>query len=216
MANEETASPSKPRARKLTWRCKCGKFEFQVTNAPFDALNCHCRYCVTAGKHIAEKYGSNGTSIIGEHGGACAAFYKFSDIDFDAVEEDQVGHVKIGDTGTSVRTFTKCCGTQITMAGGKDFPLGYFRPLNRNCLFEEDGTKYKHTTEPVNAWFGGKAFDNSAVPEPKTKVAGWSFFKVAIPLLFKKVTRLEKNEKYPDHPILMADPATAEVVPKTW
>jgi hypothetical protein len=48
--------------------------------------------------------------------------------------------VKITDEATTIRSFTKCCNTQIVM----NHPPGYtYRGFNRNCIYDPNGDLLK-------------------------------------------------------------------------
>jgi hypothetical protein len=148
------------------WVCKCGEFQIKLQGEPYIVFNCHCHSCTASARYVDVKGG--GTSAIADpstNSGAAKAFYWLSDVD--VVDDVKLSFIKVGEKGRIVRSYTKCCNTMLNTASGKKFPAG-FRPFNRNCIQNADGTQYN----PPNVLNGmaKNAFDPATVPAPK--VAG--------------------------------------------
>ena len=86
-------------------------------------------------------------SQMANHGSANVV-YPITQVDFPDNMADLVDAVKVEakaeDGGVvsenNIRVFCKVCYTPIVPSGGKGFPLGVLRPLNRNAIKEADGS----------------------------------------------------------------------------
>ena len=155
------------------WKCRCGKFQMKLTGEPIFVANCHCRSCVACMRHIDAKGGGRNTSAeaANSNGGVAKAFYYTKDVEFsDDNPAEQIQFLKLGETGKNVRSYTRCCGTQLNTAGGRSFPAG-FRPFNRNCITNADGSRYNPDPAGVLNLFKAKAFEPEKVPKPNGGLA---------------------------------------------
>lgn len=132
------------------------------------SFNCHCRSCVACARHVDAK-GLDNTSALDETGGVAKSLYYLDSVDVSKVELDgKLEFCKVGESGDIIRSYTKCCGTMVNTAGGGNFPTG-FRPFNRNCIKNIDGTDYS-PQEVLNV-MSKHAFKPEDVPEPKAAIA---------------------------------------------
>ena len=203
-----------------TWKCECGKFQAKLKGEPLFVVNCHCRSCVSCMRYIDAKGEGRNTSAEApnDNGGVAKAFYDMKDVEF--VGDDPAGQlafVKLGDDGKNVRSYTRCCGTQLQTAGGRSFPAA-FRPFNRNCITNADGSKYD--PDGVLNIFKAKSFDPEKVPQPNghlaavpflasfvTKILGYKFFGVGNDSDLEP----EKDQVFRVH-----GSQVSETVPITW
>ena len=205
-----------------TWKCGCGKFRVKLTGEPLFVVNCHCRSCVACMRHIDAKGGGRNTSAEAEHsnGGVAKAFFYLKNVEFsDDRPAEQLQFLKLSDTGKNVRSYTRCCGTQLNTAGGRTFPAG-FRPFNRNCITNPDGSKYNPVPASVVNIFKARAFEPEKVPEPNgglaivpvlagfvARILGYKLFGLGIDSMM-----CEEKER-----AFMVDGAeVTEAVPITW
>jgi hypothetical protein len=169
---EEGARAVNPMVER-TWKCQCGKFQAKLKGEPLFVVNCHCRSCVSCMRHIDAKGDGRNTSAeaANGNGGVAKAFYDMKDVEFTSDNPaEQLAFVKLGDEGKNVRSYTRCCGTQLQTAGGRSFPAA-FRPFNRNCITNADGSKYDPDPGRVLNVFKAKAFDPGKVPKPNGGLA---------------------------------------------
>jgi hypothetical protein len=124
-------------------------------------------------RHIDAKGDGRNTSAEAPNGngGVAKAFYNMKDVEFSGENPaGQLEFLKLGDAGKNVRSYTRCCGTQLQTAGGRSFPAA-FRPFNRNCITNADGSKYNPDPDRVPNLFKAKAFDPGKVPKPNGGLA---------------------------------------------
>lgn len=155
-------------SEQKTWRCKCGAVELKLNGEPAVVFNCHCHSCVSCVRYIDEKAGGTNTSALsqeGPAGGAAKAMYYLENVEIPDGLVDKLNFIKVGEKGTAVRSYLKCCGTQLNTGSGRTFPAG-FRPFNRNCIFNADGTRFQ-PKGPVQAVNAKSAFEPDLVPPPK-------------------------------------------------
>jgi len=111
------------------------------------------------------------------------AFFYLKNVEFsDDRPAEQLQFLKLGDTGKNVRSYTRCCGTLLNTAGGRAFPAG-FRPFNRNCITNPDGSKYNPDPASIVNIMKASAFEPEKVPEPNTVLA-------SVPVLAGFVARI--------------------------
>eukprot|EP00756_Hemistasia_phaeocysticola_P055476 Hpha_TRINITY_DN31424_c0_g1::TRINITY_DN31424_c0_g1_i1::g.145295::m.145295 len=159
------------KAPEMEWRCKCGRIAIGLRGKPQLVFNCHCHGCVNP-MHFADSLQPPGTSAACEGGGVAKAMYELDQLDLpDGLNASHFRFVKNGEKGGMVRTITKCCNTLMNTAGGSVFP-GAFRPFNRNCIYNKDGSLANLTPgeKPINV-NAINAFDPAKVPEPKVDEA---------------------------------------------
>ena len=195
-----------------TWSCKCGQVTASLAGKPVLEFNCHCHSCVAGAKFIADKTNHSGIPMIDEtHGGSCPSAYKASQVEFcdGCLSDAETGtsrlkFVRLGEAGEAWRSYTTCCGTQMTQC-----VMGGLIVLNRNGIRNEDGSKYKPKKLPLNIQ-KGVAFEPSKVPEPNHETAPASYVPLfmwpAINPFGKKLTQKE----------LFPDKSETEMVPITW
>ena len=205
-----------------TWKCSCGKFQAKLRGEPILVLNCHCRSCVSCMRHIDDKGDGRNTSAEAPNGngGVAKAFFYLKDVEFnDRDPAEQLEFVKLGEAGRNVRSYTRCCGTQLNTAGGRSFPAP-FRPFNRNCIANPDGSAYSPDPANIMNILKAKAFEPEKVPQPNGGLA-------SVPILGGFVARIlgykffgfgadstmgeEKERVYMVH-----GSEVSEVVPITW
>jgi hypothetical protein len=155
-----------------TWKCKCGDFQLKLHNEPYYDVQCSCHSCVASARYIDEHHGKDKGQSSLVNDGLCSQMscYFMTDIEFvTETPEDKMGYVKVGeDDGGIVRSYTKCCGTQVFWTGAK-FP-GPFRNINRNnCIYNADGSKYE-PANPIGTVMVRFSFDPDAIPEPKYSI----------------------------------------------
>ena len=146
----------------LKWSCGCGGVILAMQGEPYFTLDCHCSACVPVAKYLDAKSNGKGASPIVNETGVAKAFFMLDKVKF-VQGKDKVAGVKLGETGANVRAYTTCCSTQLICDSPVPFP---FRPFNRCCLKNEDGSPYV----PAEPAWGCKGGDNpwwDAVPEPK-------------------------------------------------
>ena len=167
------------------WTCGCGKFRATLKGEPLFVVNCHCRSCVSCMRHIDAKGDGRNTSAeaANGNGGVAKAFFDMSNVELnDDDPAKQLQFLKLGERGINVRSYTRCCGTQLQTAGGRSFPAA-FRPFNRNCITNPDGSRYDPDPATVLNIFKAKAFEPDKVPKPNGGLA-------AVPLLTGFVARI--------------------------
>mmetsp|Transcript_2021 Transcript_2021/g.5983 ORF Transcript_2021/g.5983 Transcript_2021/m.5983 type:complete len:230 (+) Transcript_2021:130-819(+) len=141
------ASTAKDSSRRepatRTWACKCGGVKITLRGEPVMSLNCNCRSCTAVTDHLDSRP-DPGTSALAKAPGSGVAktFFLLSQLVFEDPTHSKIGFLKLGDTGENVRTYTTCCGTMLNTSGGNSFPCS-FRPFNRNCIVNSDGTPYQ-------------------------------------------------------------------------
>jgi hypothetical protein len=129
------------------------------------------------------------------------------------VEEDTelsselFGCVKVGPKGKPQRQYVKCCGRQF----GSAMPPCW--ALNRNAVYEQDGTtKYVPVETPVNI-MKKYAFNPEEVPESSSNMMSCG------DMVKMMSTMMNPFGASVDKAILKkvaADPASADEVPITW
>eukprot|EP00591_Stephanopyxis_turris_P000459 CAMPEP_0195523576 /NCGR_PEP_ID=MMETSP0794_2-20130614/22832_1 /TAXON_ID=515487 /ORGANISM="Stephanopyxis turris, Strain CCMP 815" /LENGTH=163 /DNA_ID=CAMNT_0040653599 /DNA_START=66 /DNA_END=554 /DNA_ORIENTATION=+ len=150
-----------------TWACKCGEIKVKLTGEPILSFRCHCHSCVGAAQFIEEKTNKSGIPIIHENGGGvCACPYAASQLEFLSELSSSDGtsklkFVRVGDKGKALRSYTTCCGTQMT-----NFILPGLIVFNQNGIKNADGSSFE-SAKPVLNIEAYHAFDPSTVPEPK-------------------------------------------------
>mmetsp|Transcript_394 Transcript_394/g.819 ORF Transcript_394/g.819 Transcript_394/m.819 type:complete len:204 (+) Transcript_394:57-668(+) len=149
-----------------TWQCKCGQVQFKLRGEPVIVMNCHCHSCVSVARHCDDKAAGSNISALSEGGGCAKAMFYLENVSLpDDKLAEKLAFCKVGDQGDIIRSYTKCCGTLVNTAGGRSFPTG-FRPFNRNCIRNEDGTPYE-PKEPVINILAKYAFRPEDVPAPR-------------------------------------------------
>eukprot|EP00656_Telonema_subtile_P052887 TRINITY_DN7488_c0_g1_i1.p1 TRINITY_DN7488_c0_g1~~TRINITY_DN7488_c0_g1_i1.p1 ORF type:complete len:226 (+),score=14.71 TRINITY_DN7488_c0_g1_i1:283-960(+) len=204
-----------------TWQCKCEKMKITLTGEPLTFFDCHCHGCVSAMRHVDAKE-SPGTSASSSSGGVCKALFYFEQMQFDpsllenGELEKQLHHVKVGDKGVVVRSYTRCCNTLMFTAGGKGFP-GNFRPLNRNCIRNGDGSAYV-PPGVVHSVQASSAFEPDLVPEPKSGIMPCGIGCSFLGGICKSKCCCAGGGQISDHPALSPDSKASdiEVVEITW
>lgn len=193
-----------------TWECKCGQVKAKLKGEPILNFICHCHSCVGAAQFIEEKTKSSGISILHpDGGGACASPYSAGQVEFITDLSDETGtsklkFVRVGDGGKAFRSYTTCCGSQMTNCV---FPR--LVVFNRNGIKNADGTQFEPAGEVLNIQ-KNNAFDPSAVPEPSHPTGSFLFaMKFLAPVLNPFGKKLKNQELFPE------DSAT-EIVPITW
>ena len=207
-SNKDTATTTTTKVRYF--QCKCGIFTLELHNEPLSLCHCHCHSCVSTARHIDKLYGTTNTSAVHtKSGGFALAFYNISDIHYcdepgkdDASKEDEIikklDFGKVGNDGTNLRSYTKCCGTLVNTFGG----VGHARPFNYNAIYEKKVVNDDHhrhnkddeaatmsstgtTTTMLTPAFQGKSdeypnvftfasFDPDTIPQPKYKIILWA------------------------------------------
>ena len=205
-----------------TWECECGEFQLKLLGEPLFVINCHCRSCVACMRYIDAKGDGRNTSAVagGANGGVAKAFFELENVEFVGTNPiDKMAFVKLGSDGKNIRSYTRCCGTQINTAGGRSFPAS-FRPFNRNCIKNSDGSEYEIDPATVLNVFKAKAFEPNRVPKPDGGLALVTFAaRFGAKLLAHKLhhrgagSKLgeEKERAYRVH-----GSQVAEIVPITW
>jgi hypothetical protein len=150
--------------------------------------------------------------------GAAKAFYYLTNVDILSDNpEEKLGFVKVGDRGKIVRSYTKCCNTVLNTAGGKKFPAG-FRPFNRNCIYNSDGSKF----DPPAALniMAEASFNPALVPEPKHKeipLCSSLLCRFASGICANKCCCCDAGYGHHREGVFMKDPRdVTEIVPITW
>lgn len=215
----------------LVWKCKCGEFQIKLKKEPIKCVNCHCHSCIAAARHIDEKrngQGKNGTSSIDETTLGCAiAWVELKDTEFvDENPSDKLDYCKVGEEGKVVRSYTKCCGSQVHCGCGKSHPVT-FHMYNRNGIYNvnEDGdgvTKYEpkgYTPPNIMSKFAFTNDDPSIIiPKPKYQYAPLSFPFYMLPSAIKAKFGMGLGSLSDDamKAIYKDHEEVTEIVPITW
>lgn len=223
MANDEEQKP------KYIWKCKCEKFQVKLLGDPLDNINCFCHSCVSPVRYLTEHY-PGGTSAATPEGAAAFCLFKLRDQvwpeptgEKGTPEEHNLGFLKVGDQGKFLRTYTKCCNTQLNMGTGLNF-TAIFRPLNRNGVYkvQEDGSLTKYVPETPVSFCGLRwAYDDvdaSKVPEPKYNFYPPGFAMRLMGRFVQYLVGMEKEPRLDGVLAIWAKPedVPAEAVPITW
>lgn len=134
------------------------------------------------------------------------SLFKSSQVEFqsDELPADKFGCVKVGPKGKLIRLYTKCCGTMI------GFALSKFMALNRNAIYNSDGSRFEPAIPPHNL-HRKNAFDPSLVPEPSYDAIPFKLMLLKVfPILINPFGR-KINDK-----ALFPQLDDAEVVDITW
>ena len=210
-----------------SWSCKCGQIKANLKGKPVLSFNCHCHSCVAAAKFIDKKRTTTnekaGISIINSTGGVAISAFKANQVEFCTDLSEKLEFVRVGDNGEAWRSYTTCCGTQVT-----NFVTPKFIVLNRNAIAanveitKEDESNITTTSATAAVMDNDNtilniqkkdAFDPTAVPEPShettPKLYTMKFiFSVVNPCGSKKLQQYK--ELFPP------TNEFAEVVPITW
>jgi hypothetical protein len=155
-------------ANAKIWKCACEQIRFKLEGAPICTVNCHCHSCVASERYVRAK-GGNGTSSFVDPGTndgiAVAGYYLSKVIPLTDMSASSLGFVQGGAAGKVVRTYTKCCNTMCVSGGGSAYPVA-FRPFNRNCIYNTDGTLYDAGKKVVNIQ-AKHSFHPRNVPAPR-------------------------------------------------
>jgi hypothetical protein len=166
---------------------------------------------VAVSRFINEK---GGTSGLDKNGGVPTSFYKARDVEFltDVKTEksrDKFVFVKVGDSGTLFRVYSRCCCTYLFF-----IPANVLLCVNTNCIYNQDGSSFEPRLTPVNVQ-AKYAFDPSAVPDPKHDALPLRDMVRTFPIIVggflpfgPKLT--DQKGLFPD------DEAKVDVVPITW
>lgn len=131
---------------------------------------------------------------------------------------DNLGYVKVGENGKSIRSYTKCCGTQA-FSTGKDMPLSV-RHFNRNCIYNEDGTKWIPKDDVPNILLAYAFVDPASISadeSTKYKYAPWSVWRVLIPNMMQTMLGMTDAGSMVDEPSMWVKSEDVdEIVPITW
>lgn len=178
-------------------------------------INCHCHSCVASARHVDAK-GSDNTSALNETGGVGKSFYYLDQVEVPKGDLDgKLEFCKVGESGKIIRSYTKCCGTLLNTAGGAEFPAG-FRPFNRSCIKNSDGTRY--SPRDVLNVHAKSAFEPKDVPEPKAATAAPKIYAGFIggALCMKTGIATGVGQLMGDEAFFKAPSSVTEVVPITW
>ena len=206
-----------PKPVQRIWKCQCGDVQLRLTGEPILNLRCHCHSCVACARYIDEKYNHNGTSMIHScGGGVCASPYaagqvkvltplSTSDPSSDGDTSSKLKFVRVGENGRIWRSYTTCCGTQLANMAKPGMIV-----LNRNAIYNQDGTKYEPREIPLNI-NKKHAFDPDSVPKPSHDVAPPS-------VAFKFVKNIANpfGARFKDVPELFPAVDAVEVMPVSW
>eukprot|EP00658_Telonema_sp_P-2_P032550 TRINITY_DN24073_c0_g1_i3.p2 TRINITY_DN24073_c0_g1~~TRINITY_DN24073_c0_g1_i3.p2 ORF type:complete len:151 (+),score=29.97 TRINITY_DN24073_c0_g1_i3:170-622(+) len=136
----------------------------------------------------------------------------------DRLHTEQLGTVKVGEKGTNVRSYTRCCNTLLFTAGGKSFP-GAFRPMNRNCIRnnDSDDSPFVPVGDVPNVQ-AASAFVPEEVPEPRHSSLPCGLLCGFIGGICRAKCCCDRSGVLADDPAIQSDPESAdvEVVPITW
>ena len=201
-------------------KCKCGKCQIRLSGEPLGNWNCHCHSCTAASRFITEKHpeGTTQLSDITNNTGSAMSVYNLKDTIFvdGSPQDDNFGYIKVGENGKVVRSYTKCCGTQA-FTSGMPIPLSY-RHFNRNCIYNEDGTKYIPKDPVPNLMLSYAFVDPSVVSEtPKYNYIPLSLLGVVVPNMIKTMLGLADMGKMADEPsMFFKSEDVDEIVPINW
>jgi hypothetical protein len=195
--------------RSLVWKCGCGKTQLKLKGEPWLVVNCCCRSCVASARFLDEKHSKNQDHTSGLVDGR-APFSFFQPDDLEEVTElspELFGCLKVGPKGHTNRQYVKCCGTQFGLA------MSGFWVLNRNAVYEQDGTTtYVPVETPVNT-MKKYDFNPEAVPEPSSNMMPCGhIFKIMSVVMNPCGASIDKDVIKK----MSADPASADEVPITW
>ena len=205
-----------------TWECSCGLVRAKLTGDPLLNFRCRCRSCEAAARHIAtlaEKDGLTGGQkcpmLHPDGGGACASPFTAGQVEFldgclsskdtDGSESSRLKFVRIGDKGQAWRSYTTCCGTQMTNCV---FPKHIV--FNRNGIKNEDSTPYQPTGTVLNIQ-KDNAFHPAFVPEPNHPTAPFS---MTAKFMWGMMNPIGKPFEGYDE--LLPGVGNADIVPITW
>mmetsp|Transcript_4663 Transcript_4663/g.9961 ORF Transcript_4663/g.9961 Transcript_4663/m.9961 type:complete len:198 (+) Transcript_4663:58-651(+) len=194
--------------KEITFKCKCGDIELRI-QGKMTHINCHCHSCVASVKCVEAKEGFDGISGL-DHDGAAFTLVRGTNVEYPtdmSTDEarSKIGFVKVGEKGPHPRCYCTKCHTFVG-AVAPSFVL-----LNRNALFNEDGSKFV-AEGPVQNIMKKHAFDPSKVPEPSSSTAPFGLMMTFFPLImgFGKKKGAKNAAFFPE------DMAKVEVVPITW
>lgn len=193
----------------LYWKCGCGKLQLELGADPFSVCSCHCHSCVASSKYLDNKYKGKPNYSSGIVNGAAAGGF-FTPDALLAVSDGELnlGCLRVGPKGKSVRKYAKCCGTQLGVVEKAFIALG----LNSLYTNKECTDKYI-PREPVVNVMKKYAFDPEKVPEPSYSVApllGILKFLAVLINPFGPSTKQEILDKF------AVNHTEAEEVPITW
>lgn len=197
---------------QLTFRCKCGAVQADISGKLYAESNCHCHSCVAAAKFVENKPDFDGFSALrNSNGGFAYVLVKGKDINFtsDITSEEvqkRFDYVKVGEKGKMARTYCKECGTVLGIFA-KNFAF-----LNRNCIFDNTGADYVPSSPVLNI-MKKHAFEPDKVPEPSAATFPLSGMLPLIPIMWGFGRRVAAK----DAAIYAGkDLSKVEVVPITW
>lgn len=211
---------------KYVWKCQCEKFQIKLVGEPLQSLNCFCHSCVAPVRYMAEHH-PGGTSAASPEGGAAFCLFELRDTFLPPPPgengEYNVGYIRVGETGKSLRTYTKCCNSQLHMGTGANFPAN-FRPLNRNGVYKvgEDGSLTKYMPPAMNGGLKWKFDDVNPedIPEPKHQFWPVGFILWQLSKITKYMVGMEKNPDMLGIKMIYAAPDDVsdiiETAPITW
>ena len=192
----------------------------QAQRRALGELELSCHSCTAASRFITENHpeGTTQLSDITNNTGSAMSVYNLKDTIFvdGSPQDDNFGYIKVGENGKVVRSYTKCCGTQA-FTSGMPIPLSY-RHFNRNCIYNEDGTKYIPKDPVPNLMLSYAFVDPSVVSEtPKYNYIPLSLLGVVVPNMIKTMLGLADMGKMVDEPSMFFKPEDVdEIVPINW
>ena len=193
------------------YSCKCGTVKIQFKGVPKGSYNCHCHACIATAEFIKKKKGQPAGD---RKDGAQISLWTDDQITAPAELKDMLTFVKVGPEGKNVRSYTTCCYTQCTVAGGAEFPVS-LRPINRlHTKSTTDGSALE-LPAPIIHGQADAAFDPKKVPEPKDP--GFPCMKAFMDQMAWDKSAWYKCIAPTPNPAFLAVPAdVTEVVKITW
>lgn len=143
-------------------------------------------------------------------GGAWAAPYRASQVKFVTDLSDKDGKsllkfVRVGEKGQPLRSYTTCCGTQVTNCV---FPQ--MIALNANGIKNADGSSYRPREIPMNL-NKKHSFDPDVVPKPNHSTAP-----IPMTLKFAQLILNPFDRSMAKHKEFFPSKEEAAIVPITW
>jgi hypothetical protein len=199
---------------KPVFVCKCAKFKLELSGDPIVCFNCMCPSCIATVDYVDAK-SPRGKSCKSISGGSSWVLWECAKVKaLVSQPEEKLCYITVGNSGTTVRSFTKCCNTMVMGACGAELSFDA-RPLNRNSIVMLDGSAWLPPQKEIyNQLMKHFIGDASTVPEPKCDGLAPGCMPKALPLMF-----LNKFCCLTVQPAQFLNPAVSEateVVPKTW